>query len=726
MDRTMSLGLVIGGGVNSSLGRALQTVKGKTDGLTKSLQKNRLGKALAADVIKYRTVLDSLKQKQRATGDSSDKLNSQIAHISNQYKRSKKAAKAYGIQIGDVVRQHRLLSSSADKADRKLKRLETRQRNKDVRGEVQGQMLGTVAQVMAAALPIKKAMAFESAMADVRKVIDFESPEQFKLMQYDILEMSTKMPMAAEKIAEIVTAAGRAGIARSELMKFTKDAVRMGIAFDMAGGEAGDAMVGMRTIFGINQQEVIKLGDAYNYLDNNMDTTAADLVQIANKAGSTARLFGLNGIQLGALGATFKALKTPTDVAGTAINAILMKLATSDKQGAKFEGALDRIGYSAEDMKYAIEEDAQGALMEFLKAVRDSEDVMGNLSDLFGLEYADDVSKLVGSLSTYEDAIAKVSNQTKFAGAMNDEYATRIKTTEANLGMFINKLTWLGNTIGATVLPALNSSMSALGGVVGVVNDAAQSVPWLTTGLVGAAVALTTFKVASLASRYAMTALSDAWVFGKGVIDFFRLSTLKANASMIANGVIATGLAIKNKALAVSTGVMTAAQWLWNAAMTANPIGLVIAGVAALATGAHLLYDNWDTVTKWFGDKLKWLTDKFALVGDAWNSIFGDEEKDVSQNIKQTIESNQGRGSRKQRRGTTSIPKQALVAATVGALAVTSPALAAPLPANNTYKINIQAQPGQDIGQLADELEREIKRRDGLRNRAALNDQGDY
>jgi hypothetical protein len=27
----------------------------------------------------------------------------------------------------------------------------------------------------------------------------------------------------------------------------------------------------------------------------------------------------------------------------------------------------------------------------------------------------------------------------------------------------------------------------------------------------------------------------------------------------------------------VATGVATAAQWLWNAALTANPIGLVIA-----------------------------------------------------------------------------------------------------------------------------------------------------
>jgi len=40
---------------------------------------------------------------------------------------------------------------------------------------------------------------------------------------------------------------------------------------------------------------------------------------------------------------------------------------------------------------------------------------------------------------------------------------------------------------------------------------------------------------------------------------------------------------------AIATKAVAAAQWLWNAALTANPIGLVIAGVAALAAGAYFL-----------------------------------------------------------------------------------------------------------------------------------------
>lgn len=34
--------------------------------------------------------------------------------------------------------------------------------------------------------------------------------------------------------------------------------------------------------------------------------------------------------------------------------------------------------------------------------------------------------------------------------------------------------------------------------------------------------------------------------------------------------------------MSVKTGIVTAAQWLWNAAMTANPIGAQPTGVGAL------------------------------------------------------------------------------------------------------------------------------------------------
>ncbi|GFR75329.1 phage tail tape measure protein [Elysia marginata] len=53
------------------------------------------------------------------------------------------------------------------------------------------------------------------------------------------------------------------------------------------------------------------------------------------------------------------------------------------------------------------------------------------------------------------------------------------------------------------------------------------------------------------------------------------------------------------------TGIVTVAQWAWNAAMTANPIGLIIAGIVALiAAISYVVYKTdgwgkqWDSVVK--------------------------------------------------------------------------------------------------------------------------------
>lgn len=64
---------------------------------------------------------------------------------------------------------------------------------------------------------------------------------------------------------------------------------------------------------------------------------------------------------------------------------------------------------------------------------------------------------------------------------------------------------------------------------------------------------------------------------------------------------IAIGMALYNTAMLIAanaTKVWTAAQWLFNAAMTANPIGIVIVAVAALAAGLWAFFTKTETGRK--------------------------------------------------------------------------------------------------------------------------------
>ena len=58
--------------------------------------------------------------------------------------------------------------------------------------------------------------------------------------------------------------------------------------------------------------------------------------------------------------------------------------------------------------------------------------------------------------------------------------------------------------------------------------------------------------------------------------------------------------AVAQKAQAVATKIVTAAQWLWNAAMDANPIGAVIAAVTALVSGIYGLVKAIGSVISYF------------------------------------------------------------------------------------------------------------------------------
>jgi len=168
----------------------------------------------------------------------------------------------------------------------------------------------------------------------------------------------------------------------------------------------------------------------------------------------------------------------------------------------------------------------------------------------------------------------------------------------------------------------------------------------------------------------------------------FKLMPLIAGFSSLIT--LLSTLAIRQKAVAAWNAVVTASQWLWNAALNANPIGLVIAAVAALSAGAVYLYKNWDAVMTWFNDNLKWLADKFSFLGDVWDGLFGDKKTNLTQTVKQITESG------------ISAPKMRSTAP-LGGNATSQSAAFGPV------SITINPSPGMDERQLASLVQKELQ-----------------
>jgi len=105
------------------------------------------------------------------------------------------------------------------------------------------------------------------------------------------------------------------------------------------------------------------------------------------------------------------------------------------------------------------------------------------------------------------------------------------------------------------------------------------------------------------------------------------IATIKSTAAQVA-GRVAT------IASSVAAGIATAAQWLWNVAMTANPIGIIIVAVAALVAAIIWLATKttfFQTVWKyaWGGIKAaalavwNWLKGAFSWLGDQFVKVPG-------------------------------------------------------------------------------------------------------
>lgn len=531
-------------------------------------------------------------------------------------------------RVGELRREYDQLGQTIAKINRKRSLVADLQQQKqahyDRRRAIKDEFWGAAGAVAGVAFPVKLAVEFESAMADVKKVVDFDTPKQFKEMEQDILRLTRTIPMAGTELAKITASGGQLGVARKDLPKFTETIAKMSVAFDMAADQAGDSMAKLANVYQIPIDQIGKLGDAVNHLSNSSPAKAGDIINTLGRVGGIAKQFGLTEIQTTSLSNAFISLGKTPEIAGTAINGMLTKLMTADKQGAKFQKALKNMGMESKDLKKAIKENGEQALMDFLKQVGKlpKENQMGALVDLFGLEYADDVAVLVSGLETYKKSINELKKTSKdgkpaFIGSMDKEFAARSATTANNWQIFKNSLTEIGITAGSVLLPALNQLMTTIRPIINSFADWASKNPEVVSALVHLAAGFAALKVGGLMFRFVGNELSGLMVsfrLAKALLGVDWLATVIRFKSGIGALARIFGV-VKTAATLLGSGLMSLGRFL-----LMSPIGIAL---ALLGVAAYMLYKNWDGVVG--GAKALWqdLSNFISGVVNSIASFFG-------------------------------------------------------------------------------------------------------
>lgn len=190
----------------------------------------------------------------------------------------------------------------------------------------------------------------------------------------------------------------------------------------------------------------------------------------------------------------------------------------------------------------------------------------------------------------------------------------------------------LGQSVGSTddAFDAMNRTSGAIGEGL---DRAAGSASQLSGGLGDVGGALTAaFGEDSGIGQFGakLEALAPIVMGVTGLMDLLALANSAVAASWVRQAAAQVGAKVAMVATTVATGVATAAQWLWNAAMTANPIGIIIVAVAALVAGIIWLATQtdffakaWDAIWKGAVAIVNWVVGNYKMAFELMGKVGG-------------------------------------------------------------------------------------------------------
>lgn len=587
--------------------------------------------------------LDSVRRSSNILGNEQRRLRSEIDRLG-----TSSAVPTLQRQYDRLGRTMRDLRMNAVQQAGIQTRLEN---NRQARADMQGEIMGLVGAGLTLSVPIKLAIDFESAMADVKKVVDFgDNPiiakQGVEALSNEILRLSSIRPMSATDIANIVALGGQSGIAKEQLMQFADSAVKMGVAFDISAQQAGQSMAELRSAFQLDQKGVETLADKINYLGNTTPAAAKSIMEIVQRVGAFGEVAGYSTGTVAVLGASMKGFGIAEEVAATSIKNMMLSLVAGETATKGQISAWKKLGFDHEQVAKDMQTNAEGTTLAVLKAISklDKHEQASTLKELFGSESLLGIAPLLANLGLIEERLAGIKNASNFDGSMSKEYEARAETTANNIQLLKNNMVHLGIAIGSVVLPALNGLINDIKPVIESVIGFAKANPVLVGTLFKVVAALFAFKVGSLAVRFGLNLLVGGFLSVYGsllrVFGAFRLVNASIRLFQMGRAVSALrlfGLSARQARTAISlftggfnlirsgaTGfvsvlgkIMTFARLFGSSlvsvgvkvgqafmmigrviaiagrAMLTNPIvliGMAIAGVA------YLIYKNWDTV----------------------------------------------------------------------------------------------------------------------------------
>lgn len=581
-------------------------------------------KSIRASVIIGGSITGAFRSAMSSTKGGLKAIGEEITNVERKQRLMGRSIDEFG-RVGKSVdglrRQYSTLAREADRLRAAQSRLASVQSRIDAntirRREIGGQLRGavtTVGAVAAAAFfPVREAVSFENAMLGVAKQVDGARDASGKLtstyfkMGQEIRKLGHELPISPERIADLVTAGARMGVASRDLIGFARSTAMMATAFEMSESEIGDSMGKIAGIFKIPIPAIGELGDAINHLDDKTMSTGASIIRVmqGDLAGA-ATTMGLSAKNAAALASTFLTLGESAERADTAAAGMLRQLQVAKMNPKRFQVGVEMIGLTADKLQKGMIADPQAMILDVLGRIKKLpiEQQMEAVTRLFGKDWGGAIAKLANGVDEYRKQIA-LANGEAAKGSMSREFQARMQTTSAQWQITKNRISDVAVVIGGAMLPAVNDLMKSAGPMIDRFGEWSRENPGMIKGVVGSALALSGLRVVTLGVGYAWAAIKTPVLSVMGFIARWRATG--ALAAMGRFGPVAMRAA--GALRLIGTAV---------AAIGGGPVALA---VAALTAGALIVRKYWQPIRAWMSGAFEGVREvagpAFAELGSA-------------------------------------------------------------------------------------------------------------
>lgn len=455
-------------------------------------------------------------------------------------------------------------------------------RSADWFNRMQGLALGAVAAISGITFTVKKCVEeyakMDDEMTNVRKYTG-QAAEEVERMNEDFKKMDTRTPR--QKLNQLAEDAGRLGITSTAAVEeFVDGADKINVALGDDLGDKAVSQIGkLAQMFGEDKTKglrgaMLATGSAVNELAQNSSASAGYLVDFTARVAGVGKQAGFTQAQIMGLASVLDQNMQQDETAATAVQNLLAKMFQDSAKFAKIAGL------NVKDFAKTLKEDANGALLQFLAAMR----AKGGFADLAPMfeEMKMDGSRATGVLTVLADKLDDIKTAQNLASeaysegtSVLNEFETQNESVQAQLDKASKKFLDLSIELGQKLYPAARYCISAASLGVRALSTLVDFVKDYWRILIVLTAAIVTYTAVSKAKQIADKA-QMAWL---------NIMILREKAHLFLVGLKTSALktmAIVQMALTREIKLTTAAQMLWNKVLLANPITAVIAVVVGL------------------------------------------------------------------------------------------------------------------------------------------------